>query len=85
MIEVRHPATITYVSLINIVQPSYGNPHNHLSNGNQGVLPGVPNVRGVKLTTYLHLVQRSRMAELYLHPLMYFNYIAKQKKTGPVA
>jgi hypothetical protein len=38
-----------------------------LSNGNRGLFPWGLSGRGVKLTTYLHLVQMSTMVELYLH------------------
>jgi hypothetical protein len=37
------------------------------SNGYWGLFPRRKSGRGVKLTTHLHIVPRSRMAELYLH------------------
>jgi hypothetical protein len=42
-------------------------PPSLLSNGYRGRFPEGYRGRGVKLTTHLHLVPRSRMLELYLH------------------
>jgi hypothetical protein len=42
-------------------------PPNLLSNGCHGLCPRVCSGRGVKLTTYLYLMPRSRMLELFLH------------------
>jgi hypothetical protein len=38
-----------------------------IHNGYRGLFPRDYSGRGVKMTTHLHLVQRSRMVELYLH------------------
>jgi hypothetical protein len=45
-------------------------PSRLLSNEYRGFFPQVQSGRGVKLTTHLHLVPRSRMVELYLHSLI---------------
>jgi hypothetical protein len=42
-------------------------PTSLLSNGYSGLLPWRSNSHGVKLTTHVHLVPRSRMVELYFH------------------
>jgi hypothetical protein len=44
-----------------------GGPPSLLSNGYRRLFPRAQIGRGVKLTTYLHLVPRSRMVELYRH------------------
>jgi hypothetical protein len=46
--------------------PLWG-PPSLLSNGHRRLFPRRKSGRGVKLTTRLHLVSRSRMTELYLH------------------
>jgi hypothetical protein len=42
-------------------------PPSRLSNGYRGLFPRGESGKSVKLITHLHLVLRSRMAELYLH------------------
>jgi hypothetical protein len=44
--------------------------------GTGGLFPWVYSGRGVKLTTHLHLVPRSRMLELYFHSPIYLYGIA---------
>jgi hypothetical protein len=46
-----------------------------------GSFPGGKAKGGVKLTTDLHLVPRSKMAELYLHSLIRLHGIIKRRGT----
>jgi hypothetical protein len=59
-------------------------PPSLLSNGYWGLYPQEESSRGVKLTTNLHLVLRSRMVEVNLHSLIclhgiVLNYIIKNR------
>jgi hypothetical protein len=48
-------------------------PPSLLSNGHRGPFPRWCSCRGVNLTTHLHLLSRSRMAELYFHSSIRLN------------
>jgi hypothetical protein len=58
-------------SLLHVVQTGSG-AHSLLSNGYRGIFPRGKSDRGVKLTTHLHLVPRSRKREP-IHPLLHMS------------
>jgi hypothetical protein len=53
------------------------------SSGYQGLFPWGKSVQDVEITTYHHIVPRSRMVELYLHsPIRLHDVVLNQLSTG---
>jgi hypothetical protein len=61
VMKLRIPWKNFYIGWINILTGSSGGPSSLLFNGYQGLLSWGQSGRGMKLTTHLHLVSRSRM------------------------
>jgi hypothetical protein len=74
---VRFPTDTEIFSIPQRPEPLW-NPPNLLSNGYQGLFTGGLSVRGVKLTTQLQLVPRSRMFEVYLHIPTYIHTVVNR-------
>jgi hypothetical protein len=52
--------------------------------GTEGSFPWGKTDRGVKLTTHLRLVVKSRMVELYFHFLMYLHGVVVNKLSAAI-